>query len=388
MKYLLFHTCKVTLQTPFCHCSLPVCRGNFVVKLLQLMELLSPFRNYANRVVMAPMARRRGNEDGTPGHTSPLYYSQRAGAGLIISENVIVAPNGQGYSGLPGIYTAAQKEEWKKTAQAVHDHHGQIWMQLVHAGRIGHPLIQRGLPLVAPSAVAAAGQVRTPGNVYMPIPTPEALDDAGVQAMIQAHIDAAVSAVEAGFDGVEIHGAHGLLPDQFLNPHSNQRTDRYGGSIENRCRFLLEIMRGVVAAVGKERTGIRLSPFAQLNDLKPYAEELATHHYLVAALADLDIHYIHLSNQPVNGEAVITNDYIRDVRERFGNLLIVAGGYTASSGEEIIVSGLADMVAFGRLYISNPDLVERLRVGAELAVADPATFYEGGDTGYTDYPAL
>lgn len=147
-------------------------------------------------------------------------------------------------------------------------------------------------------------------------------------------------------------------------------------------------MEGVVAAIGKEKTGVRLSPFAQLNDLKPYPEELATHHYLVDALQQLDIHYIHLSNQPVNGEAVITNEYIRDVRARFSNLLIVAGGYTATTAEEIIQSGLADMVAFGRLYIANPDLVERLRAGAALAEADPATFYEGGDRGYTDYPTV
>lgn len=352
------------------------------------MELLSPFQSFANRVVMAPMARRRGNPDGTPRASTVLYYSQRASAGLIITENVIVAPNGQGYTGLPGIFTSAQKAEWKKIAKAVHDKGGKIFMQLAHAGRIGHPLIQNNLPLIAPSAIAIAAQTRTPGDIYLPMPVPAALDAQGIKAMQQAHIDAAISAIEAGFDGVEVHGAHGLLPDQFLNPHANHRTDEYGGSIENRSRFLLEIIEGVVAAVGKEKTGVRLSPFVQLNGLLTYPEELATHQYIVDALEKSGILYIHLSSQPNDGVPSLTTDYIAATRKRFSNLLLVAGGFTATTAEELLQAGLVDLVAFGRLYISNPDLVERFKSGAPLETPDPAVFYEGGEKGFADYPHL
>lgn len=352
------------------------------------MELLTPFQSFANRVVMAPMARRRGNVDGTPGVATSLYYSQRAGAGLIISENVIVTPNGQGYTGLPGIFTSAQQQEWKKIAQAVHNKGSKIFMQLAHAGRIGHPLIQNNLPLVAPSAIAIDGQMRTPGDVYLPMPVPLPLELKDIKALIQAFVDAAICAIDAGFDGVEIHGAHGLLIDQFLHPHANHRTDQYGGSIENRSRFLLEIMEGVVAAIGKEKTGVRLSPFVELNGLQAYPEELATHQYVVDALEQMGIFYIHLSSQPVKGVQSLTVDYISDVRKRFSNTIIVAGGYTATTANEILQAGLADLVAFGRLYISNPDLVERFRLGAPLETPDPATFYDGGEKGFTDYPTL
>lgn len=354
----------------------------------QLLEpLVTPAFTFRNRVVMAPMSRRR-SVNGIPAASAPLYYSQRAGAGLIIAENSAVAANGIGYLNAPGIYSAAQQAAWKKVVDAVHARNGKIFVQLVHTGRIGHPLNQEGHALVAPSAVRAAGTIRTPNNVYLPMPEPEVLSTAGAQAMIDAHIQAASRAVELGFDGVEIHGAHGFLPEQFLHPHTNRRTDRYGGSIANRSRFLLEIMEGVAAAIGKERTGIRLSPFAGLNDLPAYAEETATHQYLADALAKLDILYIHFSDQSSNGRPPIPEDYLRFVRKRFPNLLILAGGFTAPAAEAALAAGLADLIAFGRPFIANPDLVERFRHNAPLTAGDETTFYEGGDRGYIDYPVM
>lgn len=355
---------------------------------LLLSPLVTPGLTLRNRVVMAPMNRRRA-EQGVPGPSASVYYGQRAGAGLIITDNVSVAPNGIGYLHTPGIYNTAQQAAWKRVVDEVHARNGKIFIQLVHAGRIGHPLNHGGeIPLVAPSAVQAAGTVRTPGNHHLPMPRPEALSTAGAQALVKTHIRAAVSAIEAGFDGVEIHGAHGFLTEQFLHPYTNRRTDRYGGSIANRSRFLLEIMEGVTAAIGKERTGIRLSPFAMINDLPAYKEEEATHRYITDALQQMDILYIHLSNQFLSGNPSIKTDYIRDVRRRFHNLLILAGGYTVDSAEAALQAGLADLIAFGRPFIANPDLVERFRHNASLAMGDKDTYYQGGDRGYIDYPAI
>lgn len=349
-----------------------------------LSPLITPAITLRNRVVMAPMSRRRA-ENGIPGDNIALYYAQRAGAGLIIAENTAVAANGVGYLNVPGIYNATQRAAWKKVVEEVHARNGKIFLQLVHTGRIGHPLNQEGgAPLVAPSNVTAAEIIRTPGDIHLPAPQPQALSTEGAQAIVKAHIQAAIHAIEAGFDGVEIHGAHGFLPEQFLHPRTNQRTDQYGGSIANRSRFLLEIMEGVVAAIGKERTGVRLSPFATLNDLPAYEEEEATHQYITDALREMDILYIHLSNQASS----IPKTYVADVRKRFHNLLILAGDHTASSAEAVLQEGLADLIAFGRPFISNPDLVERFRQNAPLAIANKETFYEGGDKGYIDYPEM
>ncbi|MEN7551676.1 alkene reductase [Rapidithrix thailandica] len=355
-------------------------------------KLLSPFihpaLSFHNRVVMAPMSRRRSVK-GIPGPSAAVYYGQRANAGLIIAENTAVAPNGNGYLHTPGIYNEVQKAAWKKVVKEVHAKGGKIFIQLVHTGRIGHPLNHDGdIPLVAPSAVQAKGSIRIPEGRHAPFPVPEVLSTSGVKAMIEAHIQAAVNAMEVGFDGVEIHGAHGFLPEQFLHPYTNRRTDRYGGNIANRSRFLLEIMEGVAAAIGKEKTGVRLSPFVAINDLPGYTEELATHRYLVEELNQMDILYIHLSNMFTDKEPAIPTGYIQDIRQRFHNLLIVAGGYTVDSAEAALQAGLADLIAFGKPYIANPDLVERFRQNAPLAVPDEATFYGGGDEGYIDYPAL
>jgi N-ethylmaleimide reductase len=261
-------------------------------------------------------------------------------------------------------------------------------MQLVHAGRIGHPLIQNGLPLVAPSAIAVNEQIRVPDNSYRPMAVPVAMATDEIPYWVNTFKEAAVRAVEAGFDGVEIHAAHGFLIDQFINPHSNHRTDRYGGSIINRTRFLIEVMNAVVNEIGKDRTGIRLSPFRKIYDLDTYPEELATHRFILDELQKLDILYVHFSNAVTAGQSSIPADYLREARQRFRNLIIVAGGYSVESAEAALQSGIADLVAFGKLYISNPDLVKRIQHGAELAEWDEHTFYQTGDAGYIDYPEL
>lgn len=337
---------------------------------------------------MAPMSRRRAVK-GIPGAAAAVYYGQRAGAGLIITENTAVTANGIGYLHTPGIYNDAQQAAWKKVADAVHNRGGKIFMQLVHAGRIGHPLNHEdGTPLVAPSGVKANDNTRTAGDIYLPMPEPEALSIAGIDELVEAHVKAALNAIALGFDGVEIHGAHGFLPEQFLHPHTNRRTDDYGGSIAKRSRFLLEITEAVSAAIGKERTGIRLSPFARLNDLPDYTGEVATHKYITDALQEMGILYIHLSDQGTKDKPTIPLAYVKDLRDRFDNLIILAGGYTADRAEHILNQGLADLIAFGRPFIANPDLVARFRLNIPLATGDKATYYEGGDEGYIDYPAV
>jgi N-ethylmaleimide reductase len=352
-------------------------------------QLLSPLYHdkitMHNRVVMAPMSRRRVTE-GVPNEWMATYFKQRAGAGLIITDNTAVAANGVGYTNVPGIYNEAQVKGWSKVVDAVHAAGGKIFVQLVHAGRIGHPLIQGGRALVAPSAIPVAEKMKVPDGTYRPIPVAAALDAAGVQAMIKAHVQAAENAIAAGFDGVEIHGAHGFLPDQFLHPQSNQRNDAYGGTIANRSRFLLEIMEGVVQAIGKEKTGVRLSPFRSINGLDPYPEEAATHYYLAEALNKLDVLYIHLSNSITDGQSLIPKQFIRQLRRRFNNLVMITGGYTAAAAEKDLQAGIADLIGFGRPFISNPDLVERFRHNAQLSAWDEATFYYGGAEGYIDYP--
>ncbi|ASZ13317.1 alkene reductase [Chitinophaga pendula] len=356
-----------------------------------LSPLDTPSLQLDNRVVMAPMSRRR-SDHGIPSPNAHIYYGQRAGAGLIIAENTAVHKSGIGYLNAPAIYNKTQQAAWKKIVDAVHARHGKIFIQLVHTGRIGHPLNNEGqTALVAPSAIKANEIIRVPGDLHLPMPIPEVLSTAGTREMITAHIEAAVTAIALGFDGVEIHGAHGFLPEQFLHPHTNNRTDQYGGNIANRSRFLLEIMEGVAAAIGAHRTGVRLSPFAGLNDLPPYAEEADSHKYIIAALQQMGILYVHLSDlsDPVSyNRPGIPDTFVQHVRTHFKGLLIRAGNFTADTAAAAIAAGNADLIAFGRPFISNPDLVERFRHHTSLTPPDTNTFYQGGDTGYIDYPAV
>lgn len=356
---------------------------------MKLLEpIAAPTLRLNNRIVMAPMSRRRVTGEGIPGELMKTYYSQRASAGLIIAESTVISPNGMGISRLPGIYSKAQIEGWKKVTTAVHQQNGKIFLQLVHAGRIAHALnIPGGASPVAPSAIAAAGTISTPAGVQ-PLPVPAALSAEDTEEIYNIHLQAAKNALEAGFDGIEIHAAHGYLLEQFIHPASNQRNDEYGGSIENRSRLLLRITEGIIGIAGADRVGIRFSPFASLNGLSAYEEETATYLYLAAKLNKMNIRYIHLSDQSTNGHPPIPPAFISLLREQFHQWLILAGGYDTDSATEAMQRFNNDLIAFGRPFISNPDLVERIAQRLPFAPADKSTFYEGEEKGFIDYPFL
>jgi len=335
-----------------------------------------------HRLAMAPMTRSRAEPDGTPGPLAPLYYAQRASMGLLISEGTQPSADGQGYMNTPGIYTDRHVAGWRRVADAVHRENGRIFMQIMHAGRIGHPDNKpHGALPVGPSAVDPKQQIFTPKGL-VDVPTPRALSTEEVRATVLDFRRAAERAIEAGVDGVEIHGANGYLVHQFFAPNANLRTDEYGGSIENRARFAIETAAAIADAIGPDRTAIRLSPGAPLGGLDEGEEYGELYRYLVRELAKLDLVYLHISQ----GQ---DEQLLADIRRLWPNVLIVnRGGRPLDALGSDIAKGLADIEAIGRWALANPDFVERYREGAPLNDADPATFYGGGEHGYTDYPRL
>ncbi len=340
-----------------------------------------------NRIVMAPMTRSRaiGN---IPNDLIAEYYGQRAAAGLIVTEGTSPSPNGLGYARIPGIFSQEQVDGWKKVTSAVHAKGGKIYVQLMHTGRISHVLnLPAGAEVLAPSAVAAAGQMWTDSAQMQDNPTPRALTSEELQSTKAEFVNAAKNAIEAGFDGVELHGANGYLLEQFLSPISNIRTDNYGGSIENRARFVLEVAADVAAAIGADKTGIRLSPYGVASDMPHYPEIDATYTYLATELNKLNIAYIHLVDHSAMGAPAVPVEIKQAIRAAFKNTLILAGGLTRETGEALLESGLADLVAFGRPFINNPDLVERFESNKPLSTdLQFDLFYTPGEKGYTDYP--
>ena len=341
-----------------------------------------------NRIVMAPMTRSRaiGN---IPNELIAEYYGQRASAGLLITEGTSPSPNGLGYSRIPGIFSAEQVEGWKKTTETVHEKGGKIFVQLMHTGRVGHKhnLPEKGL-VVAPSSVKAENvQMWTDSHGLQELPSPKELSAEELLHTQQEFVQASINAIEAGFDGVELHGANGYLLEQFLSPFSNQRNDNYGGSIENRARFVLETAKKVAEAIGKERTGIRLSPFGANNDMKPYPELVDTYLYLAAELGKLGLVYIHIVDHSSMGAPEVPSSIKKGIQDNFKGTIILSGNYTKAHAEEHLEQGNAELIAFGRPFINNPDFVERLRndwpLNTEL---DTNTFYTPGEKGYTDYP--
>lgn len=341
-----------------------------------------------NRVAMAPMTRSRAYNN-LPNDLIATYYAQRASAGLIITEGVSPSPNGLGYARIPGLFSAEQIAGWKTVTQAIHEKGGHAFVQLMHTGRITHSLnLPAGAEVVAPSAIKAVGPMWTDQEGLKENEAPRELSTAEVKQVVQEFVQAARNAVEAGFDGIELHSANGYLLEQFLNPNSNQRTDEYGGSVENRARFVLEVAEQTAQAIGKDRVGIRFSPYNVFNDMAVYPEIPETYTYLAEKLNDLGIVYIHLVDTAAPEGTETTRPLIKTIREKFSNALILNNKYTADRAEEDLQSGLADLIAFGAPFIANPDLVERLSTGAELAQFDPATLYAGGEKGFADYPAL
>ncbi len=337
------------------------------------------------RFVMAPLTRNRSPET-VPTELNAQYYAQRAGAGLIISEGTQPSAVGQGYLGTPGIHSDEQVAGWRRTAEAVHAEGGRIVVQLMHVGRVSHPDNKGGLEAVAPSAIAAPGEMITAGGAF-PHPEPRALGTDELPGIIEEFVHAARQAVAAGVDGVEVHSANGYLLHQFLSPVSNTRTDSYGGSPEARARLTVEVTRAVAEAIGADKVGIRISPAHNIQGVleEDPADTRATYEAVIGGIKDLGLAYLSILADP-RGELT------QDLRRLFGGPVILNSGFSSPTTfeevEQLITEDLADLVAVGRPFLANPDLAERWRRGAELNEADPSTFYGGGAEGYTDYPAL
>lgn len=341
-----------------------------------------------NRIVMGPLTRSRAGAGDVPGPLNAEYYAQRASAGLIVSEATQITRQGKGYAFTPGIETDAQVAGWRLVTRAVHDAGGRIFLQLWHVGRISHPSLQPGGSLpVAPSAVRPKGQAFTETG-FQPFVTPRALAIEEIGAIVADYRRATTNALQAGFDGVEIHAANGYLIDQFLRDRTNLRTDGYGGSVENRTRFLAEVVEAVTAVAGGNRTGIRFSPVSPANDMadsEPRAVFLAA----VERINARRLAYMHVVEGATQGPREVPGGFdLQDLRRAFKGLYVANNGYDLAMAQAALREGRADLIAFGRPFIANPDLVERLRRGAPLAEPQRETFYGGDAHGYTDYPAL
>lgn len=337
---------------------------------------------------MAPMTRCRaiGN---IPNELIASYYAQRADAGLIITEGTSPSPNGLGYCRIPGLFNEAQVEGWKLTTNAVHAKGGKIFIQFMHAGRIFHSLnLPEGATALAPSAIKAAGQMWTDQEGMKDFEVPKAMSSEELSSTIAEYEQSAILAVKAGFDGVELHAANGYLLEQFISPVSNQRTDEYGGSIENRCRFVLEVVDKVVAAIGANKTSIRLSPFGVASDMPHYPEIEETYTYLAEQLNNRGIVYIHLVDHSAMGAPEVPFSIKNTIHQKFKNTLILTGGYNLESAQADLKSRYTDLVGFGRQFINNPDLAVRLENNWPLSEKlDFDTFYSADEKGFTDYPA-
>ena len=340
-----------------------------------------------NRIVMAPMTRCRAI-DNIPNDLIATYYRQRAGAGLILTEGTSPSPNGLGYCRIPGLFNEAQVEGWKKTTNAVHAEGGKIFVQLMHTGRISHSLnLPEGAKALAPSAVQPAGQMWTDQEGMKDFEVPNAMSSEELIETIKEFAHSAELAVKAGFDGVELHAANGYLLEQFISPVSNQRTDSYGGSIENRCRFILEVVDNVIKSIGANKTSIRLSPFGVASDMPHYPEIEETYTYLAEQLNERGIVYIHLVDHSAMGAPAVPFSIKNTIHSKFKNTLILTGGYNLETAEADLKSGYTDLVGFGRQFINNPDLVNRFLNGFPLSEnLDFNTFYSASEQGYTDYP--
>ncbi|RYU91904.1 alkene reductase [Mucilaginibacter terrigena] len=340
-----------------------------------------------NRMIMAPMTRARAI-GAIPNDLMALYYAQRATAGLIITEGTAPSPNGLGYARIPGIFNDEQIEGWKKVTEAVHNDDGKIFVQLMHAGRVTHSAnLPAGAEIVSSSAIAASGNMWTDTQGMQAMELPRAMTKADIENTIGEFVSAAINAIKAGFDGVELHAANGYLLEQFLNPNTNVRKDEYGGTIENRSRFVLEIAQAVIKAIGKEKVGVRISPYGTFNDMQVYAEIPATYNYLVNELQQLDIAYLHMidfaARATTEGQSLI-----KSIRKHFSNTLILNGGYDKARAEQALQQDEADLISFGSTFISNPDLPYKLANNIPLTPPDAQAFYTADEKGYTDYAVV
>jgi N-ethylmaleimide reductase len=334
-----------------------------------------------NRIVMAPMTRSRADAQGVQSPLATDYYAARADSGLLITEGTGSSAMGMGYARTPGIFTQPQIDAWRKVTEAVHIHGGRIFLQIMHVGRIAHSAnrLIADAP-VAPSAIRAAGQMWTDTQAMQPNDMPRALETAEIPSVIAEFATATTNALKAGFDGVELHAASGYLPNQFLSPNSNQRTDAYGGSIENRIRFVVETLEAMVGAAGSAgKVGIKVSPGMKFNDIL-HDDPIPTYVALAKAITPMKLAYLHVMRTGIGAEAAL--------REAYDGTLLVGGGYQKAEANQALAERKADAIVFGSAYLANPDLVKRLELDAPLNTPDSSTFYTPGAKGYTDYPAL
>ena len=358
------------------------------------MILLNEFKknnlNLKNRVVLAPLTRSRSTQDHIPTPIMVTYYSQRSEAGLLITEGTSPSPNGVGYPRIPGIYNDEQIKAWKEVTDAVHAKGSKIFIQFMHTGRVSHPgNMSKDAKILAPSAIAPENtKMYVDGEGELAIPTPSEMTAAEIQSTIGEFVTAAKNAMKAGFDGVEIHGANGYLLEQFINTGSNKRSDNYGGSIENRSRIVLEVAKKTIEAIGAEKVGIRLSPNGAMNDVVPFEGQEETFQYLEDELSKLNLQYVHLVNHGPMGAPALPDSIRNYFRTHFKGNLILSGGFDKDAAEAALKDNKGDLVAFGRPFISNPDLISRWEKGADLADPDPNTFYTPGPEGYIDYPTV
>lgn len=354
-----------------------------------MKKLLAPYTKgnltLKNHLVMAPMTRSRAI-DNVPNQLMAAYYAQRTGAGLIVTEGTAPAPEALGYPRIPGIFNKEQVEGWKKVTDQVHQGGSRMFLQMMHTGRMGHTdNLPKGFTLVGASEVPATGQMFTDTKGPQDYSQPVALTTDGVRKVIEGYALAARNAVEAGFDGVEIHGANGYLIEQFLNPNVNNRSDAYGGNLEHRSRFALEVAQAVASTIGADKTGIRVSPFSKLGDLALYDEEetIRTYGLLARHLDTLGIAYMH-----VGVNAPIPERTFQEIRDNYSGTVILSNGLTPETGEQALHAGFADLVAFGRSFLANPDFVKRIETNAGLNPVDYAHLYTPGSVGYVDYPLM
>jgi N-ethylmaleimide reductase len=351
--------------------------------------LTSPALQLRNRIVMAPMTRSRAVDHNTPNALMAEYYGQRATAGLIITEGTSPSPNGLGYARIPGLFNEAQVQGWKQVTGAVHARGGQIFVQLMHTGRVSHLAnLPAGAEVVGPTADACPGEMYTDAQGPQPHSAPRAMTAEDIARAVAEYARSAELAIEAGFDGIELHAANGYLIEQFLNANVNRRTDAYGEGTEGRNRFALEVVRATVTAIGADRVGIRLSPHGVFNGMGAYPDVEAQYLALARELSQRGIAYLHLLDHSPLGAPPVPADLKRSMRSSFKGLFILAGGYDRASAERALEAGDADLIAFARPFIANPDLPARLQANAALNALDMATFYTPGPQGYTDYPTL
>lgn len=354
------------------------------------MKLFSTYKlgniELKNRIAMAPMTRSRATNN-IPNELMVEYYEQRADAGLIITEGTAPSANGLGYPRIPGIYNQKQIEGWKKVTNAVHKKGGKIFLQIMHTGRVSHPdNMEEGAKVLGPSAIAMSGEMYTDQNGPQAYPLPKEMTLNEIEQTQEEYVIASKNAIEAGFDGVELHGANGYLIDQFINTASNKRRDKYGGSTENRSRFALEIAQKVSAAIGKERTAIRLSPYGAFNDMENFEGMEETFEYIAGKLSKMDLAYVHIVDHSAMGAPEVPESVKTKISNAFGRTIIACGGFDKEKADSVLEDKKGDLVAFGRPFIANPDFVKRMEKDMELNTPDFDTFYTPGEKGYTDYP--